>query len=99
MDDTDKRLAEMQESLVKAQATLADRKRAVDAKREELRDSELELQFATDGVIGVRREIHRLEGLKKNCKHHFRVEPSERGVGFDSVCIKCKWPENFEPSY
>lgn len=71
----------------------------VDAKKLELSVAEKRLKVNTQWVRNIRSLIHMLDGEEMNCEHDFGWEPSSRGVGFDRVCCKCKWAENFEPSY
>lgn len=65
----------------------------------ELDDRIEALKYADDRLHTTRLALHRLDGAEKNCGHEFVVEPSGRGIGFDSVCLKCQWVENLEPSY
>ena len=57
------------------------------------------LKWLSDMERKIRVALHELDGREKNCAHGFIVEPSGRGIGWDHVCYKCKWVENFEPSY
>lgn len=65
----------------------------------ELEDRVEALKYASDQVQTTRLALHRLDGAEKNCAHAFIVEPSGRGIGFDSVCLKCKYNENLDPIY
>lgn len=57
------------------------------------------LRYVSDKVYNTRSALHRLDGQEKNCGHEFTVEPSGRGIGYDTVCKKCGWFENLDPSY
>lgn len=65
----------------------------------ELEDRVEALKYVSDQVQTTRLALHRLDGAEKNCAHAFIVEPSGRGVGYDSVCWKCKHNENLDPIY
>lgn len=65
----------------------------------ELEDAKKTLDWAKHMERAIAKRLHALDGEERNCAHQFSVEPSGRGIGFDTVCFKCGWLENFEPSY
>lgn len=91
--------SELKQDLQKYRAAKINAQADVERLSGELEEAKRTLSWAKQMERAIAERLHTLDGEERNCTHRFKSEPSGRGIGFDSVCSKCGWCENFEPMY